>query len=370
MRQLRTSERSSFKTCRQKWWWGYVEKLRDPNESRTALIFGDMVHIALARYYRRGTKRGPAPAGTFEKLALKRAVEGRVWNQDEEAWDDLVNLGVRMLEGYVLQWTDADQEYEVLSSEQTFQIKVKGLDGKKFMYVGTIDGVWRHLPSGEIRFAEHKTMASIDTAALPFDEQAGGYWAFGVPWLKKQGIIKPDEDLGGIIYNMLRKSAPNPDSTYDEFGRLLNLPTKDRLLAEYEVLGKKLPKKGSGKNGAVLVPDLIDGLGRKRALQLGEPSQRQPPPYFQRELVFRGEIDRQNIQRRVLNELADMDACIADPVRHVYKTPGPLFMSNCKFCEFKDMCELHETGNDWEMFKEATYGTWDPYSDHEIVERR
>ena len=65
-----------------------------------------------------------------------------------------------------------------------------------------------------------------------------------------------------------------------------------------------------------------------------------------------------------------MDMCIADPVRHVYKTPGPLFMSNCKFCEFRDMCELHETGNDWEMFKEATYGNWDPYSDHEIIERR
>ena len=46
------------------------------------------------------------------------------------------------------------------------------------------------------------------------------------------------------------------------------------------------------------------------------------------------------------------------PVR---KTPD---RSHCGFCSFKDMCELHERGSDWETYRNAMYRTEDPYADH------
>jgi hypothetical protein len=71
----------------------------------------------------------------------------------------------------------------------------------------------------------------------------------------------------------------------------------------------------------------------------------------------------------VRNEVLDMMAAADDPDRFVYKNPGPQFKPNCSFCQFRDMCELHETGNDWESFKHHAFGTWTPYEAHERIER-
>jgi PD-(D/E)XK nuclease superfamily len=288
-------------------------------------VFGDLVHQALAKYYKRGRKRGPHPTDTFEKLCEKLSDEQdtSIWTDDEIL--DMADLGVDMLNRYVEHWSEQDKEYEVISSEQTFQLPIGRMNGFKVYYVGTIDGVWRHLPSGKIRFAEHKTTTAISDSALPMDEQVGAYWTYGPRWLRLKGFLKSGERLDGIIYNWLRKAkAPDPDEL-DDMGRKLN------------------------KDGSV--------------------SKRQPPPYFARQLTFRGDIEAERVKQRVRQEISDMLEARGDPLR-VYKNPGPSFFPNCKFCSFRDMCELHETGNDWEAFKKAAFVNWDPYDAHERVERR
>jgi hypothetical protein len=53
----------------------------------------------------------------------------------------------------------------------------------------------------------------------------------------------------------------------------------------------------------------------------------------------------------------------------VIKNPGPQWQSNCKMCSFKDPCEVHESGGDYEEVFRALFKKWSPYSAHEMPER-
>jgi hypothetical protein len=292
-----------------------------------ALRFGDLVHRALAPYYKPGIKRGPDPAETFVQLYHEQAKEHEDKGFNvyvDETWEDALELGIAMLNGYVETYQDADQEWKVLSSEQVFQVPLRLPDGRRFNYVGTLDGVWENRSNGIIIFKEYKTATAINTVGLAMDEQAGRYWCYGPRWLAKQGILPEGATIDHILYTFLRKARRNPDKTYDELGRVLN------------------------KDGSI--------------------SKTQPAPYFHREPVYRDTEDRRMLHERVLAEVRDIMECEEDPSR-VYKNPGPLYMPNCAGCAFKDPCELHETGSDFKTYLRTEYVEWSPYAAHELAER-
>jgi hypothetical protein len=326
---LRTSERTSFTQCRQKWWWSWVERL-SPVEEVPALRFGDLVHRSLAAYYIPGRKRGPAPAATFEKLYHEQIEEHKregfnVWSED--SWQTAGDLGVSMLERYVREYEEKDKRYQVIQSEIQFRFPLRRAKGKPpiGIQVGTIDGLWKDLEPVSAKrpyiFAEHKTASAITVDGLPLDEQAGTYWTYGPAYMVRAGLFKHPEQINGILYNYLRKAKPNPDKTYDADGHVLN------------------------KDGSI--------------------SKSQPAPYFARELIFRDLTDRQRVHERVLQQLDEILKARAGKLA-VYKVPGSWFNPNCRGCSFRDMCELHETGNDWTSLRDSLYKQWEPYSEHEI----
>lgn len=324
---LRTSERLSFKTCEQQWWWNFSERLR-PTTDRPALWFGDLIHQSMERYYHPGKKRGPHPAKTFEKLFHKRMESELVRlkiRTPEDEWFDPLELGVGMLNAYVERYKERDDEYEVIASEQTFQVPILDDDGKQVaIYVGTFDGIWRKKSDRRLWFKEFKTtgdsIKKITSGPLAMDEQAGGYWTYGPDWLREQGLLKPKEDLDGIIYTFLRK-ALRPEGEYNELGQKLN------------------------KDGSV--------------------SKQQPAENFGRVPVYRDRANRELMRERVMEEVKRMNLIRSGELTPI-KNPGKLFMPNCQFCSFRDMCELHESGQDWEEMKRQTMTSWDPYAAHEI----
>ena len=321
----------TFKRCRQQWHWNFNDCIK-PTEESPPLKFGDLAHQALALYYKPGIKRGPHPAETFERLfEARREHEYAEGFKDEDGdWHNAGDLGVSMFERYVELYGAADKQYKVISSEQIFfvplKVYIKDHGTVKFRYVGTLDGVWQDRSSKEFFFPEHKTTKAIATDALQMDEQAGAYWTYAPKWLQRQGILKPGQMPTHIMYNFLRKWAPDPDQKYDPMGRKLN------------------------KDGTV--------------------SKQQPAAAFKRWPVYRDRTDRENVHQRVLDEFTDM-YLIRDgsPTHKVYKNPGPLFMPNCRGCGYRDMCELHETGNDWEAMRDASMQSWAPYAAHELPER-
>lgn len=323
--QVRNSERSAFLQCRWKWWGSYVIN-RKVKREQTALRFGDLIHQSLEAFYKKGVVRGPKPAVTFRKLYQEQieAADAFGLARSDSEWRDAEELGISMMEAYYEEY-GKDDLYKVLACEQQFSAPIMDesgvlpltVIGKPVMYVGKMDGVWQNRSNKNILICDHKTTAKISTSMLYMDEQASSYWTYGVDWLVAQGILKDASELRGMLYNFMRKAKPD-ERERNELGQCLN------------------------KNGTV--------------------SKQQPPKLFDRHTVWRDETDRSHIRQRIAQQVAEMQRARAGDMA-IYKSPG-LFNMNCNTCSFRDICELHETGSDWQEMMKLTTEKYDPYEDH------
>lgn len=345
--QLRTSERSALKHCEFLWDLTY-NRLLKPQTDMPALRFGSLAHKALAGWYVPGVKRGVHPAEGFaaaydaELAANERTFGMKVG--DEEKWVNARELGIAMMENYVDEYSQ-DREWEVIATEMPFETLVlhpaclckssdfcicghRGKEGEPwFLYVGIIDGVWRHRLNKDLWIPDHKTTAGLGDSKLKYlqvDDQAGSYWSWGVDFLREQGILKPKQQLAGMLYNFLRKAMPD-----ERHSKMVN--------------------------------------GKRVYLNLnGTISKKQPSPYFLRQPIWRDEYDKQEAKRRSMVDMRRIELFRAGQLE-MSKHPG---MFTCPSCAMRDACELHETGNDWEQFLAQTTKPWDPYAEHEVYDGR
>ena len=355
---LRNSERVTYLRCRQKWEWGWLQGWT-PKVAAPALRFGTLIHEALAAYYKPGKRRGPHPAKTFRKMYDEELEEvSRFGFRDEDGeWQDAGVMGIDMLEHYVEHYR-GDPHIEVIAPEQPFRVDLSKSNGKGYLVtpVGTFDAIIRNLETGKIGLFEHKTATAISTAHLSLDEQAGTYHALAGSWLHEQGLLKKGEEIDFILYNYLRK-ALRDDRPRNEAGQYLNKPTKaDLFEAADELFVETHPKMTLEQLRQAYVdagedPDLH-----------GQVSKSQPPPYFEREPVWRDEHDREQLLFRIRAQAWEMKEATEGRLP-IYKRPTPGCsggMGESK-CAFFDVCELHETGSDWEEMMELTLTRWDPY---------
>jgi hypothetical protein len=316
---ITTSERSTFKRCPQKWWWKYRDGYVPKGDTVDALWFGIGVHIALAEWYHKGYRRGQHPAKTFAEWAGEEGREIRAQHAehetewyDEPKWLDAVELGTDMLEGYVDKY-GKDRDWQVIAIEQQFKVRVIRQNEAIAWFMSTFDGVFRSKYDGRVYLMEHKTASHIDLAYLELDDQAGAYWAVATAVLRGMKVLRPDETIAGIEYNFLRKAQHDPREQ-NEDGLYLN--------------------------------------------QNGEVSKRQSPARFVRETVERRPSEMQNQMNRLADEVTMMNMIRAGQVPLLKHT-----QKDCaRFCEFFDMCRLHEHGtNNWLELAKALYNQFNPY---------
>lgn len=339
---IRTSERRDFRRCPQRWWWSWREGLRQNGVPAPALWFGTGIHLALAEWYKprevtskktgavkkNGFKRSIDPRETWSKYiddeiawikTTYRAAEGEAF---EEEWVNAKELGEIMLANYI-DWYGEDEYMEFIEPEQSGEVII--LDPKTreqlALYCFTFDGVYRD-HSGrnpEIKLIEHKTAAQISTKHLSLDDQAGSYWALADAQLHNDGKIKKNEHLAGVTYNFLRKAKPDA-RPINELGQALN------------------------KNGSV--------------------SKVQPAVNLLRYEVGRNGRERNTQIKRIVAEAKHMNA-VRSGYLPLYKNPT----KDCSWdCAFFQMCELHESGDDWEEFRDLGYHVEDPYHAHRETE--
>jgi hypothetical protein len=320
---LRTSERGTFKRCRWKWWLEYEARIK--GRATPALRFGSLIHKSLASYYKPGIRRGPNPVHTFEKLYQAELIANEPFGvTEDEKWIDAGELGPAMLQNYLNRY-GKDEEWEVLVTEYPFRQLVRHplTNDPWFWYVGILDGVWRYRPTKRSSIVDHKTATAIVPNYLALDDQATSYWTWGLDALYENKLLSRREKPGGMLYNFLRKSAPD-DRPVNEHGEKLN------------------------KDGAV--------------------SKNQPSPYFARIPIYRDWNERESARTRSWFEFADMETIREgregiEPPPEAYKNPGQF---TCPGCWAFDICELHEIGQDWPEMLEMTTKPWDPYSEHEV----
>src|SRR5215472_12680284 len=224
---IRTSERTAFGRCPQRWEWAYRWGLRSKKKPADALWFGIGVHEALADWYGEGYDRGLDPWKTWRDwvgdevrfIKANLTERDRSWF-DEPVYEEAGRLGIEMLRAYVDEYGE-DDHLEVIAIEQPFEIDLEVNDEIIATFASRFDGAAIDHERGEIVLLEHKTAGSIKTAHLALDNQAGSYFAVATIVLREQGIIGPKDTIDAIMYNFLRKSRPDQRQR-DDRGRYLN----------------------------------------------------------------------------------------------------------------------------------------------------
>jgi hypothetical protein len=355
---IRTSERGDF-ACQWYWYHHWVLGLSAPRVP-TWSWFGTAVHKALEVRYPVGTKRGHI-ADVLD--AFEAAVEGerrRVWTEgaelDEEEVVDGIALGRAMLIGYVKHYGQ-DQHWDVIHSEQTFQILVpnpKVDDKYTAWYCGTWDLVVWDRRDKVFRVVDHKTRKTFvqDWSFYDHNNQAGSYLWVAPEVLRHKGILGKKDVIDGIIFNILKKAMPD-ERPRDKNGIARNQPKKEHYLAALSSLGLTAPPKAT-------MPVLAKMVGDRGYVVHGEPSAKQPGPLFYRHTTYRNERERVSQAKAVIAEAYQM--------RLVRKGIIPMTKhktEDCVRCPLFDMCLLDEQDpEEAQQYARTMLVKRDPYADH------
>lgn len=326
---LRSGERGAFKRCQMRWWWGYREGLKERKHKADFYWFGIGIHLALQERYKfKGLRRGRNVLGVWRdyvgnEIAYVRTLPNSYSVDEEPVWVEAGELGEAMLGAYLDEY-GKDERWYMLATEREFLVPIPHPNPQRrneilVKFMSRFDGVARD-EAGQhhnLWLWENKTAKDLRTGHLTLDDQGGSYWAFAADALFEQGVIKKREPLTGILYNFLRKAKPD-DRPQDANGLALN--------------------------------------------QDGSVSKRQPTALFLREEVMRTRAERRMQVAHIQAEALQMKPLRTQPSL-LTKTPT----KDCSWdCPFYQMCELHESGEDWHELRDAMFRPIDPYSSYRI----
>jgi hypothetical protein len=280
-------------------------------------------------------------------------------DEDEQKILDAKSLGIEMLNNYVKHYgRDPDKNYIV--TEKTGYIYLPRLGqrkGRGVKYYYTVDGVYQDMKDGKYWLDEHKTAASLSVTHLPLDDQAGSYYAVASGKLRKMGLLKPGEQIEGIMFNFLRKATADTRAK-NEDGMATNKPNKKHYA---EAFTKHSIPREFWASKSLLELQLI---ARDEGITvLGDVSKTQKSDLFQREPVYRSPEERITQLRRIQEDAWHIDQARNNPNYPIMKNVVSGGMQACSGCPFFQMCQLHEQGDmeSVEDFKEAMFKRRDPY---------
>lgn len=319
-RYRRTSETSTYRDCRQRWYWSYIQRLAPPRTAN-ALAFGTMIHSALEQWYIPGKIRGLNPAIAFRDAYLENDTFSQ-WDEDGNKVSSF-DLGMAMLEGYVAKY-GTESEIDIVCPERVFEREILDKKGNYLAtYVCKLDAVFRNNLNGRIGLLEHKTAKTIDEVRINsgYGDQGLRYWYFANLILREEGILAKGQLLDGVLYNFLRKGMPD-ERPKNAQGLALN------------------------KDGSV--------------------SKVQKSPLFVRQWIKFTEQELKQVERRIRAEAWEMREAEEGRLP-IYKNPS----KDCSWkCQFRDMCEIHEMGGHWEDVRDMTLTEWNPYDYVELEQEK
>lgn len=377
--KLRSSERKTFKTCPQQWWWSYVEGLRSTGAESTALWFGTGMHLVWAEWYIPGSKRGRDPHETWEEWCGPANVDKVKIDTPEEygIFVDAKELGHIMIDEYLKLYGN-DDHLIVIASELRFRAILPHPNDFSRPYVdmvGTTDCIVRDQTDGLVKLMDHKHMAQLKLAHLSLDEQLGGYVSVAEHTLKRDGLINKTDRIDGIWYNVLVKAKPD-NRPRDNEGRYRNQPIKkDYVQSLIDLYVASGDAQDFADDNGVTVAEQI-AIERKRLAKLtlpglkeeaedlaltvfGDISKRQGTRHFAREFVPFTRRQKMRQIKRIGEDMVQMNM-VRDGQLAVMKSPA----DHCAWCQFRELCELDEIGGDTEEFKQMVFNKTDPYADH------
>jgi len=346
---IRTSDRESFRRCRQAWDFG--SKIRqnwDYVPGVEPLDFGTAIHAALEVYY--DPRRWGDDRSVVEQEGVmafsnhmadwkRRLHKSRQWDMMEDEWRAHNVLGRGVLKHFYTWAPVMDDQWEPLKSELEFEVPIpipdgfvipvgwgrspennllKVVDDKLIpvVYQGRIDLIARNIRTNKVYIIDHKTRGQFgDYEHYELDTQASSY-----AWVLKK-ILKID--VHGIIFQELRKKAPQ----------------------EPKVLKRGALSKDKGQSTTA-------EIYRAAVLRAGHPIaeyedfitflETEGQQYFRRIQVDRSEKELEIIGRNVIDEAIDM---LDNP--RIYPSPSGI---NCNGCRYREPCLMKQDGSDSQYY--------------------
>lgn len=333
---IHTTDRGTFKRCRQQWQFSSNLQMNlEPIKPWEPFWFGTAFHAGVEAYYMASGN----PFDVFQEHvdAWWKSIESPSI-EDDERKKELTEMGVAMLTQYIA-FAQVDDDFEVLWIERDFNIPIPGLErfpentvrelAYQVLYSFRTDGLVKD-EHGRLWILEHKTTSRFpgSTDYLLTDDQVGSYiWA-----LEQVLGIK----IEGVIYNWVRKAIPKPlkrlkngtfsvDKSQDTTLHL----ALSALAEDYDI--NDLPQK---------YQDFIDHLKTKEN------------NFVRRERVRRNRKEIQMIGEMLQYEVREM---LNDPV--IYRTPGAF---NCNGCPFFAPCVVRWEGGDYKSILEQMFKKREP----------
>lgn len=234
-RQIRISDTRQFKSCRRLWFFTShhrmnLERMRPVDY----FFFGRGIHYALSALYEDGTPPAPVFSDWYTKeLDLVRAQTGGLFEEEEQMFAELLELGTGMLDHYV-QWAPEalDTGLLTLGTEVEFELPLltpRGYRSGWYTFAGRFDRVARG-PAGALWVIDFKTSARPAFAnierRLQNDEQATAY----IYALQR---LHPKERIGGAMFVYLKKALPTIPKLIYKGKALSQNKQMDTTLTEY-----------------------------------------------------------------------------------------------------------------------------------------
>lgn len=280
----------------------------------------------------------------------EKIVTGRYWHVNIRMKECPFTLK-RHVDRFVPATTLSRKVKSVERLEETDQMRCIRVEASDSLYI-TKDCIVTHNTA--------KALGSANTQYLPLDDQAGSYWAVANHVLRKQGLISEKEKLAGIIYNYLVKRKADTRPRNPE-GFYTNKPQKKHFVSALTEAGVT---EVSDKPVDKLKLDELESVADEHGVKVfGEVSANQPPKTFDRVTVYRSPNQQRSQIKRIQNDLEAM-SLVRNNLLAATKTPT----RECGFCEFREICELDESGRDWTEMADMVYHEWEPYKAHENKE--
>jgi len=172
---LSYSRINRYLTCPEQYRLYYVENLRPRIES-AGLVFGALIHVALAELFRSGAD----PVETFRR-EWENLKEVELRYNKRESWEDLKEKGEKLLEKFLQE--EVPKIQKVFSVEKKFDLTITSL---ALPFVGIVDLVAE--VNGQRAIVDFKTAASdYEDHEVELSDQLTAYWA-AVPEAKQVAL--------------------------------------------------------------------------------------------------------------------------------------------------------------------------------------
>lgn len=319
---VRSSERVTYKRCQTKWYWSYRKGLVPRSKKFGALELGTWIHEAQSKWYLPGFARegllGERFATIADSVIEQAALDGAPEYVLEKA-EELAELGLIMCQQYQAHY-GYDKALNIVGTEVPLEFEFPDWDGNPVArHIFKPDAIYQDRKGG-FWILETKTATTIKTGHLSLDDQARPYGAMAERAMREAGIMSGNDKFEGMMYNFMRKGLPDERETNSK-GQALN------------------------KDGSV--------------------SKRQPNPLFLRYPVKStraGKAATLNRLRGEVVEIARLGNFIRKTpnfqLRNLHKTPH----TSCeRFCDYFEMCKVHEEGTDIRGMQRSMYRQENPY---------